>query len=49
MYLFQINQNNNNNNPRYILHTGDFRASKTLVDNLKALNIKFEIVYLDTT
>jgi DNA cross-link repair 1A protein len=47
MFLFKIP--NGKNSSKYILHTGDFRASHDLVDRLKAMNIQLDIVYLDTT
>lgn len=47
MFLFKIKVNRST--PKYILHTGDFRASDSLVNSLKELNLKLDVVYLDTT
>jgi len=43
MFLFRINKS------KYILHTGDFRASNELVNDLMLKQIKLDIIYLDTT
>jgi DNA cross-link repair 1A protein len=43
MFLFRINKS------KYILHTGDFRASNELVEELLLKRIKLDIIYLDTT
>ena len=44
MFLFRLNKLK-----KYILHTGDFRASDELITDNLLKNIKIDIVYLDTT
>lgn len=44
MFLFKLNRAK-----KYILHTGDFRASDELVNNIFNKSIKIDIIYLDTT
>lgn len=44
MFLFKLNRLK-----KFILHTGDFRASNELVSDLFSRNIKLDIIYLDTT
>ncbi len=44
MFLFKLNKLR-----KYILHTGDFRASDELIDNAVFKAIKVDLIYLDTT
>ena len=53
MFVFAISSIDEscNNDTRYFLHTGDFRASRELIDNpiLSKLAVHYDAVYLDTT
>lgn len=44
MFLFKLNKLK-----KYILHTGDFRASEELVENAVFKKIAIDVIYLDTT
>ncbi len=44
MFLFKLHKLR-----KYILHTGDFRASDELINNAVFNSIKIDIIYLDTT
>jgi len=44
MFLFKLNKLR-----KFVLHTGDFRASDELVNNIIFSKISIDIVYLDTT
>lgn len=44
MFLFKFKKTG-----KYILHTGDFRASDELIQNRMLQNIKLDTVHLDTT
>ena len=44
MFLFKLNKLK-----KYILHTGDFRASDDLINNSIFSAISLDIIYLDTT
>lgn len=44
MFLFRIKKTG-----RYVLHTGDFRASDELIGNKFFQNIKIDTIHLDTT
>jgi hypothetical protein len=44
MFLFKFKKNG-----KYLLHTGDFRASDEVVYNRMFENIKIDTIHLDTT
>ena len=44
MFLFKFKKTD-----RYVLHTGDFRASDELISNSFFENIKIDTIHLDTT
>ena len=44
LFLFKLNKLK-----KYILHTGDFRASDELINNQVFKKITIDIIYLDTT
>ena len=46
MFLFRLNLNGK---LKYILHTGDFRASDELINDPMLKNLVIDTVHLDTT
>lgn len=44
LFLFKLNKLR-----KYILHTGDFRASDELISNEVFQKISIDVIYLDTT